>query len=103
MYARAWEAEYETPIFNNGRREPNIHNSSEIRMRHDLANEETCSNPGYILEGCPDLFPQTDEVVDGTDKDHNMEPGAEINSGQLSPTKANPRSNVHHTWNLEKC
>ena len=72
-------------------------------MRHDLANDGTCTIPGYIREDSPELFPKTDEVVDGTDRDHNMAPAAEINSDQLSPTKANPRSNVHHTWNLEKC
>ena len=41
LYARAWESDYETPIFDNGQHEPDHDNSPEITVRHDLANDET--------------------------------------------------------------
>ena len=40
LYARAWESEYETPIFDNGQHEPESDNSPEITVRHDLPNDE---------------------------------------------------------------
>ena len=43
-------------------------------------------------EGLPRDFPHTDEIRDGTDTDHYMEPDAETNSEQLSPIDVNPRS-----------
>ena len=92
LYARAWESEYGTPIFNNGQHEPDSDNSTEITVRHDLAYDETCTIPVIIQEDSPEILPHTDEVVDGTDTDHYVEPDAETNSEQLSPTNVNPRS-----------
>ena len=45
-----------------------------------------------IHEDSPEIFPHTDEVGDGTDTDHYMEPDEETNLEQLSPTDVNPRS-----------
>ena len=91
-YARAWESEYETPIFDNGQHEPDNDNSPETTMRLDLPNHETCTIPGNIQENSPEILPHTNEVGDGTDTDHYVEPDAEVNSEQLSPTDVNPRS-----------
>ena len=65
---------------------------TEMTMRHDLPNNETCTIPGTIQEDSPEIFPHTDEVGDGTDTDHYMEPDAELNVEPLSPTDINPRS-----------
>ena len=46
LYARAWESEYETPIFDNGQKELDRYNSPETTVRHDLPNDETCTIPG---------------------------------------------------------
>ena len=92
MCARAWESEYETPIFNNGQQEPENDNSPEITVRHDLPNDETCTIPGTIQEDSPDILTHTDELGDGSDMDHYMEPDAEVNVEPLSPTDINPRS-----------
>ena len=70
LYARAWESEYEPPIFHNGQHEPDNGNSPEVTVRHDLPNEETCTTPGTIREDSPEIFPHTDETGDGTDSDH---------------------------------
>ena len=76
LYARAWESEWETPLFDNSQNELDKDNSPEIRVRHDLPNDETCANPGTILENSPEIFPHTDEIGDGTDTDRYMEPDA---------------------------
>ena len=59
-------------------------------MRHDLPNEETCTIPGTIQEESPEIVPHTDEIGDGTDTDHYMEPDEEESLEQLSPTDINP-------------
>ena len=70
LYARAWESEDETPIFASGRHEPDNDNPPEITVRHDLPNDETCTNPGTIREFFPEFFPQTDRSYDGKHTDH---------------------------------
>ena len=92
LYARAWESEYETPIFDNGQQDSDSDNSLEITMRHDLPNDETCTIPGTIQEDSPEIFPHTDEISDRIDTDHHIEPDAEISSEELSPTDLYPRS-----------
>ena len=91
VYARAWESQYETPVFDNGQHEPDSDNSPKITVRHDLQNDKTCTIPGTIQEDSPEILPHTDEIGDGTDTDHYMEPDAEASSEQLSPTDINLR------------
>ena len=92
LYARAWESEYETSIFDNDQHEPDSGNSPEVAVRHDLPNDETCSIPGTIQEDSPEILPHTDETGDGTYTEHYMEPDAEVDVEPLSPTNTNPRS-----------
>ena len=92
LYARAWEPEYETSIFDNGQHEPDRDNLPEITVTHDLPHEETCTNPGTIQDDSPEILPHTDEIGDGTDTDHYMEPDAEVDAEPFSPTIINPRS-----------
>ena len=89
LYARAWYSEYETSTFDNGPHEPDNINSPKITVLHDLANDETCTIPGTIRESSPEISTQADEVDDGTDTDHYMEPDAETNSEQLSLKNVN--------------
>ena len=92
LYARAWESEYETPIFYNGQHEPDKYNSLKISVRHDLPNDETCTIPGTLQEDSPEILPHTDEIGDGNDTYHYIEPDAEVDVEPLSPTDINPRS-----------
>ena len=92
LYARAWESEYKRPIFDNGQHEPDTGISPEVTVRHDLPNDELCTIPGTIQEDSPEILPHTDEIDDGTDTDHYMEPDAEVNVEPVSPTNINPRS-----------
>ena len=92
LYARAWESENETLIFDNGQHEPYSGNSPEVAVRHDLLNDETCTIPGTIEDDSPEILPRTDEIGDGTDTDHYIEPDAEANVEPFSPTNINPRN-----------
>ena len=71
-------------------------------MRRDLANDETYISPGTIQDAPPEIFPHTDEIGDGTDLDHFMEPDADINSEQLSPTIAIHRSTKYDPRQIPK-
>ena len=57
LYARVWESEYETPIFDNDQHEPDRDNSPEVTVRHDLPNDETCTIRGTIQEDSPEILP----------------------------------------------
>ena len=95
MYARPWESEYEMPNFDNGQHEPDSDNSPEITVRHDIPNNGTCKIPGNIQEDCLEILPHKDEIGEGTDTDHYVEPDAEANSEHLSPTDVNLRNKKH--------
>ena len=92
LYARAWESECETPISDNGQHKPHSANSLEINVKHDLPIDETSNLPGNVQEDSPEILPHTDEIGDGTDTDHYMEPDAEVNVEPLRPTDIKPRS-----------
>ena len=92
LYARAWECDYETLFFDSYRAEPDYHNSPKIRVRHDLAKDETCIITWTTRESYPENFLQTDEFCDGTDTDQCMELDAEAISEQPNPSNANPRN-----------
>ena len=99
LHARARESEYEKLLFDNGQHEPDNDISPEITVRQDLPNNETCTTPGTKQGGSPEIFSHIDEVGDGTDTDHYMEPDEEANLEQPSPTDVSPRStkyDVHH-------
>ena len=58
LYARAWESEYETLIFDNDRHEPGSDNSPEITLSPNLAKEDIFTFPGTIREASPEIFPK---------------------------------------------
>ena len=92
LHARARESEYEEPLFDNGQHEPDNDISPEITVRQGLPNDETCTTPGTIQGDSPEIFSHIDEVGDGTDTDHYMEPDEEANLEQPSPTVVSLRS-----------
>ena len=48
LYARAWESENETPVFDNARHEPDNYNSPDITVTRDLKIDQTCTIPENI-------------------------------------------------------
>ena len=91
LHARAWECEYDKPIFDSDRDNLVTTNSSEITVRSEKAADETRSTPGTIRESSPEIIPQVDRSYDGTDTDHYMQPDADTSVGQIDPTPTNPR------------
>ena len=92
LYARTWECEYDKPIFDSDRDNMVILNSLEVSVQPEEAANETRSTPGTLQEDSSGIFPHTDDIDDGTDTDHYMQPDADTSVEQTDPTPTNPRS-----------
>ena len=95
LYARAWEYEHDKPIFDSHRDNLVSPSSPEVTVRSEEAADETRSTPGTIQEDSSDILPHTDEIDDGTDTDHYMQPDADTSVEQIDPTPTNPRSSKY--------
>ena len=102
LYARAWECDYERPIFvaeNNNATPPN---STETPVQSDLSTEEMRNTPGTSHESSPEIFPQTKELGDVTDTYPDMEPDVEASSEQPESSPTNPRSSKYNFYHGPK-
>ena len=90
LYARAWEFDYEQPVFDAENKNAAPPKSPEIPVQSDFSTEEMRNTPGTTNECCPEIFPQTDEVSDVTDTYPHMEPDLEPSSEQLENSPTNP-------------
>ena len=95
LYARAWECEYDKPIFDSDRDNMVIPNSPEVSVRPEKAADETRSTPGTIQEDPSEILPHTRDIDDGTDTDHYMQPDADTSVEQIDPTPTNPCSSKY--------
>ena len=96
LYARAWEYDFEQPIFdaeNDKAAPPNI---QEIPLRSDFSTEEMRNTPGIPHVCSPEIFPCTDEVSDVTDTCPHMEPDVDSSPEQLQNNPANTRSSEYN-------
>ena len=96
LYARAWECDYEHPIFdaeNDNVAPPTL---QEIPLQSDYSTEEMRNTPGNPHVCSPDFFPNTDEVSDVTDTCPQMEHDAETSSEQPQNSPTNPRSSKYN-------
>ena len=92
LYARAWEYDYQQPIFdaeNNNAAPPN---SQEIPVQSDVSTEEMRNTPGTAHECLPEIFPQMEELGDVRDTYQDMEPDMEVSSEQPESCPTIPRS-----------
>ena len=69
-YARAWECEYEKPIFDSDYNNLVTPKILEITERSEEAANELTSTQGTIRENSQEIIPQADRSYDGTDTDH---------------------------------
>ena len=92
LYARAWECEYEKPIFDSDYNDAATPHSSGITIRTDKGTDETSTVPNTIPENSPELFHQADDVCDETDTDQFVEPTADMSVEQTNATPINPSS-----------
>ena len=74
-----------------------IPNSPEVSVPPEEAADETKSSPGTIpiQEDSSEILPHTDDIDDGTDTDHYMQPDAVTSVEQIDPTPTNPRSSKY--------
>ena len=102
LHARAWECEYDKPIFDSDCDNLVSPNSPEITVRAGEAADETRSTPETIQEDSSNILPHADEIDGGADTDHHMQPDADNSVEQVHPTPTNPRSSKynlrHNPW-----
>ena len=96
LYARAWEYDYDQPIFDNENDNAVPSNSQEILVQSDFSTAEMGNTPGKPHLRSPEIFPNTDELGDVTDTCPHMEPDVETSSEQPKNSPTNPRSSKYH-------
>ena len=67
LYARAWEFEFEQPIFDAENDNAAPPNPREIPVQSDFSTEEMRNTQGATHECSPEIFPPTDENSDVAD------------------------------------
>ena len=95
LYARAWECEYDKPIFDSDRDNLVSPNSPEVTVRSGEVADETRSTPGTIQDDSSNFPPCADEIGDGANTDHHIQPDADNSKEQINPTPTNPRSSKY--------
>ena len=96
LYARAWEYDYEQPIFDTKSKNAAPPNLQEIPVQSDFSTEEMRNTSGTTHECSSEMFPHTDEVSDVTDTYPHMEPDVEASSEQPGNSPTNPRSSKYN-------
>ena len=99
LYARAWEYDFEQPIFNAENDNAAPPNLQEIPLRSDFSTEKTRNTPGNPHACSPEIFPCPDEVSDVTDTCPHIEPDEESRSDQVESSPTNLRTckyNLRH-------
>ena len=95
LYARAWECEYDEPIFDSDYNNLPIPSSPETTVRSEQAADEMRSTPGTKPQSSPESIRRPDGSHDGMDTDHDMQPDANTSVVQLEPTPTNPNSSKY--------
>ena len=95
LYTRAWGCEYDKPIFDSDSDKLASPNSPEVTVRSGEATDKTRSTPETTQKGSSDIFPHTNDIDDGTDTDHYMQPDADNSVEQIDPTPTNPSSSKY--------
>ena len=95
LYARAWECEYDEPIFDTDYNNLATPNPAELAIRSEQAADEMRSTLGTIPENSPEIILQPDTTYDGRDVDHDTQPDADTSVEQPDSTPTNPRSSKY--------
>ena len=96
LYAKAWEYDFEQPIFDAENDKAAPPNLQEIPLQFDYSTEETRNTPGDPHVCSPEINPCTDELSDVTDTCPHMEPDVESSSEQPENGPNNPRSSKYN-------
>ena len=96
LYARAWEYDFEPPIFDAETDNVTPPNQREIQLQPDFSTEGTRNTRGTSHECSPEIFPPADEPSDVADTYTHVEPDAGISSEQQEDRPSNPRSSKYN-------
>ena len=96
LYARAWEHDFEQPIFDDENDNAVPPNQREIPIQSDLSTGEMRSTRGTTHECSPGIFPPADGASDVADTDTQMEPDVGISSEQRENSPSNPRGSKYN-------
>ena len=96
LYARAWEYDFEQPIFDAENDKAARPNFQEIPVQSDYSTEEMRNTPRNPHVCSPEIFPCTDEVSDVTDTCPHTEPDVESSSEQPENSPYNPHSSKYN-------
>ena len=95
LYARAWECEYDEPIFDSDYNNLATASPPVITIRSKQAADEMRNTPVIIPGNSPEFIPQPDESCDGRNVDHDTQPDADTSVEQPDSTPTNPRSSKY--------
>ena len=95
LYARAWECEYDEPIFQSDYNNLAPPSPPETTIQSEQTADEMRSTPGIIPGNSPENTPQPDGSYDGRNVDHDTQPDADMSVEQPDPTPTNPRSSKY--------
>ena len=90
LCARAWEYDYEQPIFDAENRKAAPPDPHKIPIQSDLSTEEMRNTPVTTHEFSLEIFSQTEELGDVTDTYPDMEPDVEASSEQQGTSPIKP-------------
>ena len=96
LYARAWEYDFEQPIFDAENDNAAPPNPREIPLQSDFSTEESRNTQGATHECSPELFPPTDETSDVADTYTHVEPDVGTSSEQQGNSPNDPRSSKYN-------
>ena len=90
LYARAWEYDFEQPIFDAENDNETPPNQREIPVRSVFSTEEMRNTRGTTHECSPENLNPTDNTGDVADTYTHMEPDVATSSGQQENSPSNP-------------
>ena len=96
LYAKAWEYNFEQPIFDAENDKAAPPNLQEIPLQSDYSTEEKRNTPGTPHVCSPEIFRCIDEVSDVTDTCPHMEPDVDSSPEQPQNSPANTRSSKYN-------
>ena len=96
LYARAWEYDFEQPIFDAENDNAVPPNQREIPVQSDFSTEEMRNTQGNTHECSPEILPPTDETSDVADTYTHVEPDVGTSSEHQENSPSNPRSSKYN-------
>ena len=96
LHAKAWEYDFEQSIFEAENINATPLNSHENPVQSDFSTEEMRNTPRTAHECSPELFPQTDDFIDVTDRYPHMEPDVAASSERPESSPTSPRSSTNN-------